>query len=470
MAKIPYGDAFIVGTPTLDRLGERLYAEQKQKEQQNKAEMAYIDNTLSREIGKIRSVDTPEYIKKYEHYKNLKKQLYNPKIQKDAQEYDRINREANLAMADAMQIANASQEFKEQLRTLATNKAKDPNSFSDDFLDRYNAAMNTPVTGINQHPDYGDLSNPDNYMYKGANTDFSKAFKNAEGVVRDLSTIDGGVDPNDKFKRIEKVYKGGNDPYTFYNKLVEGIYGSKSTRDFPLQFKYTPEQEQLLEEKFKAISSDPNYRKIYGLPEGLNFPPSAYNTEVGKTARLKAIEYALGSMPVEKINRIANQEALNEDRQKFQDEQRRKRLGDALTVRNYAAKLKQEAGGEGDDELWLDNYLDNVVSEASNKRVSLPFFKQKIFKLQLDPTLARGLERNGIEPEELLFDEKTKTYKPVYYTYDDKGNRVEYKEISQPLTKEQLKLALGVKSVTPTQRTKEMKASQSTKPKTGELD
>lgn len=137
---------------------------------------------------------------------------------------------------------------------------------------------------------------------------------------------------------------------------------------------------------------------------------------------------------------------------------------------NYAKALKQESGGEGDDELWLDNYLDNVVTEAANKRVSLPFFKQKIFKLQLDPTLARGLERNGIEPEELLYDEKTKTYKPVYYTYDDKGNRTEYKEISQPLTKEQLKLALGVKSVTPTQRTKEMKASQSTKPKTGELD
>ena len=137
---------------------------------------------------------------------------------------------------------------------------------------------------------------------------------------------------------------------------------------------------------------------------------------------------------------------------------------------NYAKALKLESGGEGDDELWLDNYLDNVVTEAANKRVSLPFFKQKIFKLQLDPTLARGLERNGIEPEELLYDEKTKTYKPVYYTYDDKGNRVEYKEISQPLTKEQLKLALGVKSVTPTQRTKEMKASQSTKPKIGELD
>ena len=137
---------------------------------------------------------------------------------------------------------------------------------------------------------------------------------------------------------------------------------------------------------------------------------------------------------------------------------------------NYAKALKQEAGGEGDDELWLDNYLDNVVTEAANKRVSLPFFKQKIFKLQLDPTLARGLERNGIEPEELLYDEKTKTYKPVYYTYDDKGNRVEYKEISQPLTKEQLKLALGVKSITPTQRTKEMKATQSTKPKKGELD
>lgn len=137
---------------------------------------------------------------------------------------------------------------------------------------------------------------------------------------------------------------------------------------------------------------------------------------------------------------------------------------------NYAKALKLESGGEGDDELWLDNYLDNMVGEATSGRINLPFFKQKKFQLKLDPTLAKGLARNGIEPEELLYDEKTKTYNPIYYTYDKEGNRNMYKEISQPLTKEQLKLALGVKSVTPTQRTKEMKSGQSTKPKTGELD
>ncbi|MFX0307990.1 hypothetical protein, partial [Pseudomonas aeruginosa] len=128
----------------------------------------------------------------------------------------------------------------------------------------------------------------------GGNTDFSKDLKIAGGVnLRDVTPFEVEQDPEDKFKRIVKSYKVKNDPYTFYNNLVGGLYGSKRTRDFPLQYKYTPEQEASIEAQFNEMAKDPKFSKIYGIKDGTQFPSSAYTTELGRAARLKAMEFAL---------------------------------------------------------------------------------------------------------------------------------------------------------------------------------
>ena len=355
---LPYGNAFIVSTPHLDRLGDRIYAEEMQKKKQQQDEIRHADDLMAKEVGTMRSADTADFIAKYEQYKALKKQLYNPKIQKSPKDYDRINREANIAMADAMRLSNRSQEFKDQLKGLATMRAKNPNSFSDDFLERYNAAMTTPVSKL-KHPVYGDLGNTEEYVYKGGNTDFSKPFKEAAGTIRDLAEIDAGVNPNDKLTNIKKSYKGGNDPYTYYNTLIQGIYGSQKTRDFPLQVQYTPEQEAQIESAFNQLTSDPNYRKIYGITDAMKFPQSAYSTEIGRAVRLSAMENAINNLPVEKISYIANKDAAMKQQNQFTLS--RQKIMEAIKQGNRKELVRIRRAFQVADQVRQDEILDDVI-------------------------------------------------------------------------------------------------------------
>ena len=77
---IPTGEAFLVKTPYLDKIADRLYAEQKQREltQQNEAKL--LDTEFSKNVSKLRDADIPEYTKKYQDYKNAKINLLKGKF------------------------------------------------------------------------------------------------------------------------------------------------------------------------------------------------------------------------------------------------------------------------------------------------------------------------------------------------------------------------------------------------------
>jgi len=79
-----YGDIFLVQTPVLDRWGQQLYAEQKIAEQRRAQENQGLDAMIQKEVGKVRSVDTPDVIKAYQDYKGLKQKLLFDKEAKDA--------------------------------------------------------------------------------------------------------------------------------------------------------------------------------------------------------------------------------------------------------------------------------------------------------------------------------------------------------------------------------------------------
>lgn len=343
---IPYGNAFLVETPNIDKFADRIYAEEADRKKQQQKETDDADKLMAKELSGIRSADASDFINKYNEYKGFKKQLYNQRIAKNPQEYDRLNREANLAMADAMRISQKSAEFKEQLKYLNSLRAKDPDRYSDDYANMYSTAMNTPVNQI-ENTKFGDLSNLDSWNNTGSSTDFSKIITNAMGGSKPFLLGESNIEDKDKFTSQKRQYFGYNDPLTQYNLLIRGLNTSKQRRDFPLKFgsSVTPQQEEDIEANFQALMNDPEYRKAYpNIKDDMQFPQEAYTTNIGRAARILAMQNALNATARPTFKTIEKNKS--EDFFNAKTEEQRAQLNTRLKAsvdRLYAAYgLKQE--------------------------------------------------------------------------------------------------------------------------------
>src|SRR4051812_4363238 len=119
---MPWGDAFIVQTPTLDRWSQQLYQEQKIRQAKQQQEDAALDANIQKEIGKVRSVDTPEVIQAYHDYKQGKKQLlFDKQLQKDPLAYNQAQQKVLQDYQRVFTTANKSAEIKDMQKQLATD-------------------------------------------------------------------------------------------------------------------------------------------------------------------------------------------------------------------------------------------------------------------------------------------------------------------------------------------------------------
>lgn len=307
-SQAPFGDIYSVETPALDQLGLRLYNEQRQREAIAQRETQDLDKQMQSELGKIRSADTPAFIDQYQKYKNIKKQLYNPKVQRNAKEINRINQEANVELSKAMQLATESVEFKERLKQINSERGRRPDYFNDDFQERYQAALGTPLSGLAKNQKYGDLSNFDNFYYKGNVTNLQPILDKAKGVLREVGT----PEINEKFSPIEREitsYKGLNSPRQYYNNLVGSLRGARAQRDLLTSFDFTPEEEQRIADQYnKEVRDNPKYRNAYGADQ-LDFPESSDYSDTARMAKILAMEHGLQAIKTEKKRETKKQEA-----------------------------------------------------------------------------------------------------------------------------------------------------------------
>jgi hypothetical protein len=72
---LPYGDAYLVGTPAIDRMSQQLYAEQKQRELIRQKQGAALDEEFAKNVANVRDVDVPEITKRYGEWKTANQQL-----------------------------------------------------------------------------------------------------------------------------------------------------------------------------------------------------------------------------------------------------------------------------------------------------------------------------------------------------------------------------------------------------------
>jgi len=432
LQKIPngYGDVFLVNTPALDKLGQQMYLEQKQREIRQQQENAFIDANIQKEIGKVRSVDTPDVINSYNQYKQLKKTLlFDKQLQRDPLAYNQIQQEANRAYQNIFTTANKSAELKEMQKNLSSARMKNPDIYADDFGQRMASLMNTPISGLDNHPVYGnELTNMDKYMYGGSNTNWADYLQKAAGqpkqVFADEKLLDGGLQTQ------ITPYMYGNTPAQVKDYLLGTMGLHKTDRDAAYQWDHLTDKQ--IEDVTNAYQSIPKEKwKQMGLDGPQNVSPKNLDSKAEKYASYLAMQYAIANepkqgTPVYRENKKATLDwQLNKD--KIMEGIRH---GNRMAEMSFRDQLKNKGDDEQND--MMDELYDNLKSDALKSPIKYTPAEGKPYnqyQLKVTPaikTMFAVTDSKGhkIYPDDVrLSTDHTKVI-PIFYEHyiDNKGN------------------------------------------------
>lgn len=471
-----YGDIFYVQTPALDRWGQQLYAEQKQREARSYQEGQVLDANIQKELGKVRSIDTPEVINNYQQYKAIKKELmFNDRLKKDPVKYNELQQAANRVYQNIFSTANKSAELNDMQKKLTAGYLQKPDDHADDFGVRMNALMNTPVGQLGQpHPQYGNLTDLNTYLDRGINTDFGKMIKEGIGTEKEAfhrrEPIPGGLQEN------VIPYHYANTPLQVKDYLVGAMGMRQAGKDAAKAWDKLSEDEIATTiKKYQALP--PEHWQRMGLKGPQDLFPKNPDSKAENYASYLAMNDAVSRAPREgKPTPVTNLKAV-----KDLDFARQKQM---QSIKNADAqgliKLKKSID-PNDAELnntWVESFLANRMSEAkADKSKAHTIYKSSNFngngyEIPADPVMmkafTRGAGSDAREPDKIYVTEDNKIW-PIFYKYGKGGkgqsvlqkNKAGHPLIDEdyggPLSVEQAKLALGYKGQTKKQLSETMK-------------
>lgn len=456
-----YGDIFLVQTPVLDRWGQQLYAEQKIAEQRRAQENQGLDAMIQREVGKVRSVDTPDVIKAYQDYKGLKQKiLFDKQLQKDPLAYNQMQQAAQQAYRNIFTIANGSAEMKDFQKQQAAGYAKNPNAYDDNAGTILSAAMNTPYSQLRNHPVFGDLTNPNTYAYKGANTNWSEHVQKAIGQSKKILGTETLTDGGLTYKT--PVFEYANNSKQVKDYLIGVMATHQAGRDAAYQWDHTPEKE--IEETIKAVQAIP---KESFERTGMNGPEDLYSKNPDSKAENFASFLAMKDFLSRQPREIAPLTRENRQAVMAAQEAKEKRMQalrhmNAKDLIDYKKKIDPN-----DDEMnnvWYQSYLDKRIDEAisdgqrhhvfTDKGRSILYYKE----IKPDPFLMKALMRGKSEPDRVGLTEDGQII-PIFFKYksEKEGGGIEKlpsgapvidEDYSKPMSYDQALVNLGYRGAT----------------------
>lgn len=359
---IPTGEAFLVKTPYLDKIADRLYAEQKQREltQQNEAKL--LDTEFSKNVSKLRDADIPEYTKKYQDYKNAKINLLKGKF-KTNDDFIKAQLDAQRAMADWVSLGAKSIQEKETEEQYAK-------AVMNDKTGRYDAnapkvlieRRKTPLSKFKQEvaiPGTNtvvpiDLNDIDGLVkYKGQNTDFTKTFKDAQGV-RQVYGGEVTTPSKDGLTTTKTVYKAFNPPSKQFEVLINSRKGANWEKDFLINHDYTDAEANEIVAGYERLKQTPEFQAAYkDIPD---IPQTAFASNLGRAMALSVMKNAQLNPPIAETKKSQQDIGAVMDRKwdewfkknKITDQQKRERIrlnkeggGGFYEIDNIPLKLQQ---------------------------------------------------------------------------------------------------------------------------------
>lgn len=454
----PFGDIVLVNTPALDRWGQQLYLEQKTREATAKEEGKLLDANIQKELGKVRSVDTPEVIKAYQDYKTLRKDLlFNKKLQKDPVLYNQMQQAAAKKYQDIFSTANKSAELKELAKSLTAGYMKDPNSHADDAGIKLNTLMSTPVSKLAQpHPQYGDLTNMESYLDRSINTDFGKMVRDAMGTPKQTYSREEPIEGGLQTKITPFEY--GNSPLQVKESLLGTMGMRQAGKDAAKAWDRLPESE--IDSVIKSYQALPKeYWERIGLKEPQDLFPKNPDSKAENFAAYQAMKYAVANAPREgKPQVITNLKAVKDLDHARQLQMQRIKHADAKDLAKYKKDI--DPNDTEMNNVWYKAHLDKVIEGAKEGErrhmyrggKSLGYYRV----VKPDAFTAKAFARDIGEPDRIGVMEGTGEIIPIFYKYD-KDKKIEKDKVggdvmndmySQPMSYEQALINLGYRGAT----------------------
>lgn len=497
MAKsnLPYGDAFIVGTPALDRLTANVYAEDRQRVQQRQQQAKSLEDEFRKNIANVKDVDIPKITGAWQNYKAISQDLLKSSPSTDQAAFIQKQLDKQKALANVYSLINGSKQSKSEEEELYKNIAKNPNAYSDNAYDLLTARRKTPLENLQNYQGVGsdgkpttyDLTNPNTYTYKGTNTDFSKIDKSAQGIAKANWLPEEPVDKSGiQFK--QKSFMFGNTPQQYYQDVLGSLSQHQANRDASAIISQTdPQTIKAIQDEYNAIPVE-KWQKI-----GLNAPQ---NIDILPTdplpiqyAKHAAQLYFLNNEPKEGETKFRTNEDLKMDKQSNLTLRNEKTM--ASLRHNYTlGEIEFRKGLDNTDAQTSNSFIDSVLkNKQDSATLETGGYKSKGFSydtknISLDPVLTKAL---GGKTDFLKYIPKDDVY--VYGSYkrtqskdedsklvtssvdkDASGRNVVDDASIRIIKPQDLKLALGYKILTKKDLGKEMKGSVNQPTKKGILD
>lgn len=364
-SRFPYGDAYLVSTPAIDRVGAMMINDQKQREQAQAKQSQALDEQFAKNISAIRDADVPSLTQKWGEYKQLKQQLYNPKTKLSNDDRIALQMKAQGALGDVYSHINKSKQEKSDEEDYAKDVQKNPNNYNDNahewLMDRRKLPMdNFQSSSGGKSIDFTDI--PKNIKYQLGTTDFSPLITKAKGQEVLRGQPNDIVSP-DGLTTTRTQYKGVNSPSEYYKILSSGVVGSQKTKHLPLEFNYTDEEAADIMNNYEKLKQTPGFKAAY--PNEPDLPATAFATPAGKTMAIMSMEHALLHPPTAVESKpFNNTGAVMAAKNKQQLLMNGLRFGQA---KDLIALRHQYKDASAEDKVKdVDAFIDGEVVDAQN--------------------------------------------------------------------------------------------------------
>lgn len=471
---MPYGDAFIVQTPTLDRVSQQLMQANLDRQKYARDESQRVDGLLNKELANVRSVDMPQVMDAYQQWSQLsKRSLFDKSVQNNPKLYNALQVEKNAAMGNVLGKINESSRYNQEMKDLATERKSKPNLYGDDFGDKMAALVNTPMDQLQNHPKYGDLTNVDNYRYKGAQTDFGKIEATAAGALKPTGEKTERL--NDLQTRRTPI-QFGNTPLQFFDNLKGQLSQRIPGRDASAAWENIPDAQKAgVDQAYSQISPD-KWKQWTGDEKPQVIAPTDPSNPAENYAAYRAKIYAINATA--KLGTSKDETNLQAKMNLQFDHQKTMeaiRQGGKVQLKELGHAYKQMDKKEQDSKL--DEIYDGMIEgskeekdkEGNVKPIPPKFYKsadgqiRKQWELKSsafikDELALPNAKGHKIPPDKVMLEENGDIL-PIYYERgeDENGNEVIKKdkngsyavdmEKSRPVTQGEIKAVIGKKLV-----------------------
>jgi hypothetical protein len=292
----PWGGIVKAETPFTDRVTTQLLAQQQERRQYQQQTTLQADEQMNKELANVRSADMPDVMNSYGQWKNISMQMLSPKVQGDPKAYNELQVQKNAALGQTMAAINRSAQLNSQAKEMVAERKLKPNLYSDDFGDRIVAFNKTPMDQLANHPQYGDLTNPDAFRYTGSQTDFGKMETAAAGKFQAVAGAEKTEKISDMQSRVTPTEFGAT-PAQFFDNLRGQFAQHIPGRDAAAAWEAVPEmQRAAVDQQFAAIPPE-KWLAMTGQPKPQVVAPADANNPAEQYAAYRAKIYALNAAP-----------------------------------------------------------------------------------------------------------------------------------------------------------------------------